>query len=51
MKRKGKKRLNMYIHEDMYRELEYLAKIRNITKTTWVSRAIYEKIKKEIKYQ
>lgn len=50
-RRKGRKRLAMDIDENLHQKVKEFAKMRNITVTLWVTRAIYQKVKWEQKHQ
>ncbi len=48
MTRNNQKRLNMYIPLEIYKKMEEKARLRNISKTLWVIRAIVDKVKNDL---
>lgn len=47
MSRLGRKRLAIDIPEKMHKDIKLCAKIRNITMTKWIIRALYARLKNE----
>lgn len=44
-KRPGRKRLSVDVPDDLFEAIQFLSKLRNITITRWVLRALYARLK------
>ena len=49
--KKTRKRLILNINEELHKTIKIRAAVRNISMSTWVIRALYEKLKKEEAYE